>query len=133
MKELSETSVLLEETGAGAEVEALLEPFADRMVTSARGLMCIGSVAGALGRLAELRGDTRLAVARYERAIELEERAGAFIWATHHRFRLGEALVATGNDVGQGLLARAAAEASASGLTRLAGIAESRAMSLGLP
>jgi hypothetical protein len=117
----------------GAEVEALLEPFADRMVTSARGLMCIGSVAGALGRLAELRGDTRLAIARYERAVELEERAGAFVWATHHRFRLGEALLAAGGDGGQELLARVAAEAPALGLRRIAGIAESRAMSPGLP
>ncbi|HEY1367594.1 MAG TPA: AAA family ATPase [Gaiellaceae bacterium] len=133
MKELSEAATLLGETALGAEVEALLEPFADRMVTSARGLMCIGSVSGALGRLAELRGDRRLAVDRYERAVRLEERAGALVWATHHRLRLGEALLAVDDEAGRPLLARVAAEAPALGLTRVAGLAESRAISLGLP
>jgi DNA-binding SARP family transcriptional activator len=127
MKELSEAAVLLGDDELGAEVEAQLEPFADRMVTSARGLMCIGSVAGALGRLAELRGDTSGAVARYERAVELAERAGALVWATHHRHRLGEALVAGGDEAGWPLLAAVAAEAPALGLTRLAELAGARA------
>src|SRR5262249_25889650 len=60
-KELSEAAVLLRELELGAELELLLEPFADRMVVSARALLCMGSVAGALGRLADLRGDPKLA------------------------------------------------------------------------
>ncbi len=41
--------MLLGERELAAELELLLEPFADRMVVSARGLLCMGSVAGALG------------------------------------------------------------------------------------
>jgi hypothetical protein len=85
MKELSEAAVLLGERALGAELETLLGPFGDRMVPSARGLLTMGSVAGALGRLAELRGDARLAADRYAEAIEREEHAGALVWATHHR------------------------------------------------
>ena len=84
-KELSEAAVLLGERELAAELELLLEPFADRMVVSARGLLCMGSVAGALGRLADLRGDPKLAADWYVRAIEREERAGALVWAMHHR------------------------------------------------
>jgi hypothetical protein len=85
MKELSEAAVPLGERALGAELETLLGPFGDRMVPSARGLLTMGSVAGALGRLAELRGDARLAADRYAEAIEREEHAGALVWATHHR------------------------------------------------
>ena len=56
-KELSEAACLLGDLEVGADLEELLEPFADRIVVSARALMCMGSVCGALGRLAALRGD----------------------------------------------------------------------------
>jgi hypothetical protein len=69
-KELSEAACLLDDLEVGAELEELLEPFADRIVVSARALMCMGSVCGALGRLAALRGDLDRAVERYEQAIE---------------------------------------------------------------
>jgi DNA-binding SARP family transcriptional activator len=126
VNELSEAAALLGEQELGAELESLLDPFAGRMVTSVRGLHCQGSVMGALGRLAELRGDLRLAADRYERAIGLEERAGAFIWATHRRLRLGELLLRGGDDAGRAILARVAADAPAQGLVRLAERARAR-------
>jgi hypothetical protein len=126
VNELSEAAALLGERELGAELEGLLDPFAGRMVTSVRGLHCQGSVMGALGRLAELRGDVRLAADRYERAIGLEERAGAFIWATHRRLRLGELLLRGGDDAGRAILARVAADAPRQGLVTLAARARAR-------
>jgi DNA-binding SARP family transcriptional activator len=123
-KELSEASVLLGDRELAAELETLLEPFADRMAVSARALFCMGSVSGALGRLADLRGDPKLAAERYARAIEREERAGARVWATHHRLRLGRALLAAGDDDGLALMAVVAAEAPALGLDGLAAQAQ---------
>jgi DNA-binding SARP family transcriptional activator len=120
MKELSEAAVLLDERSLGAEVETLLDPFSERMVPSARGLLSLGSVAGALGRLAELQGNRGLAADRYAQAIEREEHAGAHVWATHHRLRRAEALMAAGDADAQPLLARVAADAEAQGLTRTA-------------
>jgi hypothetical protein len=120
-KELSEAAVLLGEHELARELELLLEPFADRMVVSARGLLCMGSVAGALGRLAGLRGDSSLAADWYLRAIERDERAGALVWAMHHRARLGRTLLKAGDGDGRALLAAVAAEAPALGLVRLAG------------
>jgi hypothetical protein len=121
LKELSEAVMLLEDREVGAEIEELLEPFADRMVASARSFMMMGSVAGALARLADLRGDKALAIQRFEAAIVREERAGMAIWATHHRARLGEALIASGQqDQGRALLERVAREAGPMGLENLA-------------
>lgn len=126
MKEASEAAVLLGDHELGLELETLLEPFAERMVVSARGLLCMGSVSGALGRLAELREDTGCAVERYERAVQLEERAGALIWATHHRLRLGDALLASGDQGGLPLLERVADDAARLGLPKLAHRAATR-------
>jgi DNA-binding SARP family transcriptional activator len=119
-KELSEAAVLLGEHELAAELETLLEPFEDRMVVAARGLFVMGSVAGALGRLAAFRGDLRLAADRYVRAVAHEERAGALVWAMRHRFRLGEALLGAGDEDGRPLLSTVAAEAPALGLDDLA-------------
>ena len=44
---------------------------------AARGMLCMGAVAGALARLAELRGDRTAAIDRYEEAIDRDQRAGA--------------------------------------------------------
>ena len=69
--------------------------------------MCMGSIVGALGRLAELRNDPDAAIDRYEQAIDREERAGALIWATRHRWRLGDVLAASGRpELARALLAR---------------------------
>jgi len=120
-KELSEAAVLLDDRMLGAELTTLLEPFADRVAGSVRGLLSYGSVAGALGRLAALAGDRAAATARYRQAIELEERAGASIWATHHRLRLAETLQADGEaDAAAPLLERVAEEARRFGLDALA-------------
>jgi hypothetical protein len=89
--------------------------------------MCMGSVAGALGRLAELRDDLDTAIGRYEQAIDREERAGATIWATHHRWRLGDVLVAIGRaEPGRAVLTRVVRDAPGVGMTRTAGLARAR-------
>ena len=98
-KELSEAACVLDDLEVAADLEELLEPFAERMVVSARALMCMGSVWGALGPLAALRGDLHRAVECFELAIDRDERAGALIWAMHHRLRLGETLLARGQAV----------------------------------
>jgi hypothetical protein len=118
-KELSEAAVLLADHELGAELTELLEPFANRLAVAVRGLMSYGST-GALGRLAELGGDLDAAAARYRQAIELEERAGASIWAAHHRLRLAEAQLASGDADAAALLGRVASEAPGLGLNRLA-------------
>lgn len=124
-KELSEAAYLLGDLELGADLEDLLAPFADRLVVSARALMCIGSVAGALGRLAELRGDLDAAIHHYEQAIEREESAGALIWATNHRRRLAEAYAAAGRtDQRDTLLSIVKDQAPAMGLTRIAQLAD---------
>jgi hypothetical protein len=51
--ELSEAAWLLRDVEVGRELEELLIPFADRLVVSARALMCMGSVDGALARVAQ--------------------------------------------------------------------------------
>jgi DNA-binding SARP family transcriptional activator len=119
-KELSEAAVLLDERELGAELTELLEPFANRLAVAVRGLISYGCIAGALGRLAALAGDRDAAAARYRQAIELEERAGASIWATHHRLRLAETLLAAEDPNAAKLLERVAAEAPSLGLNRLA-------------
>ena len=119
-KELSEAAVRLGDLELAAELELVLEPFADRMVVSARSLFCMGSVSGALGRLADLRGDLKVAAERYARAIDQEERAGALVWAAHHRLRLGQALLAAGDEDGRTFMAVVAAEGQSLGLDRLA-------------
>lgn len=123
--ELSEAARLLDDAPLGAELEDLLAPFADRLVVSARALMCLGSVAGTLACLAELRGDLETAIAHYEHAIEREESAGALIWATSHRRRLAEAYAAAGrSDQSDALLAVVKDQATAMGLTRIAQLAD---------
>jgi DNA-binding SARP family transcriptional activator len=118
-KELSEAAVLLDDRELAAELVQLLEPFAERLAVAVRGLISYGSVAGALARLAALAGDLDGAAARYRQAIELEERAGALIWATHHRLRLAETLPA-GDPEAARLLERVATEGPGLGLSRLA-------------
>jgi DNA-binding SARP family transcriptional activator len=119
-KELSEAAVLLDDRELAAELAQLLEPFADRLAVAVRGLISYGSVAGALGRLAALAGDLGSAAARYRQAIEVEERAGAAIWATHHRLRLAETWLEIGDADGAKLIERVTAEAEGFGLDRLA-------------
>ena len=123
-KELTEAACLLNDLELAAELEDLLAPFAQRVVVSARALMCIGSVAGALARLAELRGDLSAAIGHYEHAIERDEAVGAHIWATNHRLRLAKALIAAGKpEQSTPLLTAVRHHAPGMGLTRLAQLA----------
>jgi hypothetical protein len=119
-KELSEAAVLLDERELGAELAELLAPFANRLAVAVRGLISYGSIAGALGRLAAHAGDLDAAAVRYRQAIQLEERAGATIWATRHRLRLAETLLVSGDPDAAQLLGRVAAEAPSLGLSGLA-------------
>jgi DNA-binding SARP family transcriptional activator len=132
-KELSEAAWLLHDLEVGAELEDLLARFTDRIVVSARALMCLGSVDGALARLADLRGDLDAAIHHYERAIEREDSIGALIWATSHRRRLAEAYLAVGkNDQSDALLCAVRRDAPRMGLTRVALLADG-AIPLGSP
>src|SRR5262249_4939496 len=54
----SEACVLLRDAGRAAELRVLLEPYATRMVVTARGASHGGSVAHSLARLAALCGDS---------------------------------------------------------------------------
>jgi DNA-binding SARP family transcriptional activator len=124
-RELSAAAVLLGDHGVGATMEELLSPLADRLVVSARALMCLGSVAGTLAALVAMRGDVSRAVALYEEAIAREERGGALIWAMHHRARLAETLIAAGRpEEAAAPLAAVDREAGAMGLGRLAELAD---------
>ena len=125
VKEMTEAAYLLGDRALGAELEDLLQPFADRMAVAARAMNWMGSIAGALALMAELRGDPPAAVDRYRRAIELEERAGMPVWACHHRMRLARALRAAGADAeARTLLAEAVPEARRLSLFHLAEQAE---------
>ena len=120
-KELSEAACVLGDLEVGADLEELLEPFAERIFVSGRALMCMGSVWGALGRLAALRGDLDRAVQCFEQAIDRDEHAGALIWAMNHRLRLGETLLARGQAAeAVPLLKLVAARAPDMGLSHLA-------------
>jgi hypothetical protein len=118
--ELSAAAVLLDDGKLAAELAQLLEPFANRLAVAVRGLISYGSVAGALGRLAAFTGDLDAAATRYRQAIEVEERAGASIWATRHRLLLAETLLELGDADGAKLMERARTEAESFGLNRVA-------------
>ena len=122
---MTEAAYLLDDRELGAELEELLQPFVDRMAVAARAMNWMGSIAGALALMAELRGDPAAAATRYRRAIELEERAGMPVWACHHRVRLARALRAAGADEeARMLLADAVSEARRLSLFHLAEQAE---------
>ena len=89
-QELAEAAWLLEERELGAELAELLSPFADRIVSSTRGLSDVGPVTGVLARLDDLRGDRAAAAAHYEESIARAHAARAPVWALRDRRRLGE-------------------------------------------
>ena len=73
----TEACVLLEDLARARELRALLEPYAKRMVATARGASCGGSVAYLLARLAALCGDLDAADQMFEQAQQRDERVGA--------------------------------------------------------
>jgi hypothetical protein len=100
-------------------VRSLLEPYAERMVISARAAYHHGSVAYFLARLAAALGDHRAADELYDYAAQHDQRAGAEIWVARDLRRHAELLLAH-DDTGRGLklLERAAIKAKAAGLER---------------
>jgi hypothetical protein len=102
-------------------LQSLLEPYADRMVISARAAHHQGSVAYFLARLAAAVGDHRAADELYADATRRDERAGAAIWVVRDLRHHAELLLASfgGGDRAQRLLERAAAGAKAAGLERV--------------
>jgi hypothetical protein len=100
-------------------VRSLLEPYADRMVISARAAHHQGSVAYFLARLAATLGEHPAADDLYADAAARDQRAGADIWVARDLRRHAELLLAH-DDTGRGLqlLERAAIKAKAAGLER---------------
>jgi hypothetical protein len=75
--ELTHAACLLEDAALGAEIAALLEPFAGRQMLAARAVMVFGAVDGCLAMLAELAGEVQAARAHYEAAIAANDTVGA--------------------------------------------------------
>jgi hypothetical protein len=83
--------LLLGDTERGAELRALLAPYAHRIVVTARGACHVGSVAYLLARLAAACGDDDTAARLFEEAANHDEHAGATAFAQRDR-RAREAL-----------------------------------------
>jgi DNA-binding SARP family transcriptional activator len=77
--------VLLGDTERAAELRALLDPYAHRMVVTARGACHVGSVAYLLARLAAACGDDNTAARLFEEAANHDEHAGATTFAQRDR------------------------------------------------
>jgi DNA-binding SARP family transcriptional activator len=73
----TEACVLLGDLSRARELRALLEPYATRMVVTARGASHGGSVAYLIARLAAVCGDHSAADQRFSEAADHDERAGA--------------------------------------------------------
>ena len=117
----AEVCATLRDTRRARTVRSLLEPYADRMVISARAAHHQGSVAYFLARLAAALGDHQAADALYGDAAQRDERAGAAIWVVRDQWRHAELLLAArdGTDRAQQLLERASVGAKACGLERI--------------
>jgi hypothetical protein len=102
-------------------VRSLLEPYADRMVISARAAYHHGSATYFLARLAATIGDHRAADELYGDATERDQRAGANIWVVRDQWRHAELLLAIpgSSDRANQLLERAYTGAQACGLERI--------------
>jgi tetratricopeptide (TPR) repeat protein len=104
--------VLLQDSGLARELRALLEPYADRMVISARGASHGGSAAYFVAQLAAACGEHEAAGRLYEEAALRDERAGAAAYVSRDLRRHGELLLSTGlPDRAEELFRRAAAGA----------------------
>ena len=105
-------SVLLGDVDRALELRALLEPYAARMVVTARGASHAGSVAYLLARLAAVCGDHAAADELFRDAARLDEHAGATALVVRDLRDHGEFLRTTGrNGDAEGLLRRAADKA----------------------
>jgi DNA-binding SARP family transcriptional activator len=111
-----EASVLLRDTERARELRALLEPYAERMVVTARGSYHAGSVAYFAARAAALSGDAKRADQLFAEAAQRDRKAGATALVVRDLSRHGEFLQASGESGrGRGLLRAAAERARAIG------------------
>jgi DNA-binding SARP family transcriptional activator len=118
----TEACVLLEDAARAAELRLLLEPYAGRMVVTARGASHGGSVAYSLARLAALCGDSTDADALFAEAARRDEHAGASAFVVRDLWHHGEFLRAIGqHDRADGIRAQAAEKARSLGFTYGAG------------
>jgi hypothetical protein len=117
----AETCATLGDTKRASILRAHLEPYADRMVISARAAHHQGSVAYFLARLAATLGDQRAADQLYGDAAQRDERASAAIWVVRDQWRHAQLLLTAGasRDRAQQLLERAHAGAKVCGLERI--------------
>lgn len=130
----AEACATLGDTQRARRIGSLIEPYADRMVISARAAHHQGSVTYFLARLAATVGDHRAADELYSDAAQRDERAGAKIWVVRDQWRHAELLLEArgGTDRARQLLERAYAGAKACGLERiLARLAAQRSVANG--
>jgi hypothetical protein len=114
----AEACVLLEDAERARELRRLLEPYATRMVVTARGASHAGSVAYFAARAAGLLGDVAGADQLFAEAARRDRQAGATAFVVRDLTRHGEFLQAAGDSGrGRGLLRAAAERARAIGLT----------------
>lgn len=118
---LAEVTVLLDDEGAGADVEARLRPYAGRQVTFGYCAVCWGAVDRFLAPLAFMLGRAHDAVRDYERSLAVHERIGAAPFLARDRIGLARVLLATGWDPerAQRLAVEGLAEADRLGLRGL--------------
>lgn len=106
--------VILEDEERAWELRALLQPYADRMVVTARGASHGGSVAFLLARLAATCGDLPAADELFAEAVRRDEHAGAPTLVIRDLQHHGKLLLATGEPArAKEITERAAREAEA--------------------
>ena len=116
----AEACATLGDTQRARTVGSLLEPYADRMVISARAAHHQGSVTYFLARLAAAQGDHRAADELYGEATQRDEQAGAKVWVVRDQWRHAELILEARADTDRAhqLLERAYVGAKACGLER---------------
>jgi hypothetical protein len=114
-----EACAVLEDVERARELRALLEPYADRMVVTARGASHGGSAAYHVARAAATAGDLPAADRLFAQAARRDREAGAMAFVVRDLSRHAELLRAAGEDARARGVLRAAAERAASvGLPR---------------
>jgi DNA-binding SARP family transcriptional activator len=106
--------VLLEDLARARELRELLEPYATRMVVTARGASHGGSVAYLIARLAVVCGDHAAADQMFEQAARRDERAGAPMFVLRDLRAYQRFLRAAGRDAHADTVLRRAADVASS-------------------
>jgi hypothetical protein len=114
-----EACALLEDVERGRELRGLLEPYADRMVVTARGASHGGACAYHVARAAAAAGDLPAADRLFGEAARRDREAGAMAFVVRDLSRHAELLRTAGEDArARGLLRAAAERATSLGLPR---------------